>query len=89
MSEITAEADDETLDADQKDEFKELAGEVKELDEHLERLNICLKAEATAAKPVVGATQEDGHGNPQGRAGADPGERARHYAAERASPSLA
>jgi hypothetical protein len=55
-----AAAKGETLDAQQQEEFDTLQGEVEAIDAHLKRLDLMEKAAGLSAKPVAGATAEEG-----------------------------
>jgi HK97 family phage major capsid protein/HK97 family phage prohead protease len=50
----------QTLDAAEKEEHDTLASEIKEIDEHLERLKAAEVREKAAALPVKGRTPDDG-----------------------------
>jgi hypothetical protein len=55
-----AAAKGETLDAQQQEDFDTLQGEVEAIDAHLKRLDLMEKAAGLSAKPVAGATAEEG-----------------------------
>lgn len=62
MDEIMDEAGDkgETLDAAGKEEYDGLEAEVKEIDEHLGRLEVRQKSAVATARPVVGSNADEG-----------------------------